>query len=128
VEILERIRTAVAASPDEVVAVYLYGSYARDTATAGSDIDLGLLLTAPPEPKLGNVLREVEAAIEERLGRQVEAVALNRAAPDLVHRVLRDGVILLDRDRSARIKFEVRARNEYFDLAPLRSLYRRVPA
>lgn len=108
--------------------MYLYGSYARDTATAGSDIDLGLLLTAPPEPKLGNVLREVEAAIEERLGRQVEAVALNRAAPDLVHRVLRDGVILLDRDRSARINFEVRARNEYFDLAPLRSLYRRVPA
>ena len=82
VEILERIRTAVAASPDEVVAVYLYGSYARDTATAGRDIDLGLLLTAPPEPKLGNVLREVEAAIEERLGRQVEAVALNRAAPE----------------------------------------------
>ena len=116
---LERIRTAVVTAPEEVVAVYLYGSYARGTATAASDVDLGLLLTAPPAPKLGNALRGVETALEERIGRQVEAVALNRAAPDLVHRVLRDGVILLDRDRSARISFEVQARNEYFDLAPL---------
>ena len=55
-------------------------------------------------------------------------VVLNSAAADLVHRVLRDGVIVLDRDRAARIRFEVHARNEYFDLAPLRRLYRRIPA
>ena len=46
----------------------------------------------------------------------------------LVHRVMRDGVILLDRDRAARLRFEVQSRNEYFDLAPLRRLYRRLPA
>ena len=28
----------------------------------------------------------------------------------------------------ARIRFEVQARNEYFDLAPLRQLYRKQPA
>ena len=87
-----------------------------------------MLLNAPPAPTLSNVVRDVEAAVERVVGRRVEAVALNRAAPDLVHRVLRDGVILLDRDKSARIRFEVRARNEYFDLEPLRRLYRRVPA
>ncbi len=127
-EVIDRVRTAVAEAPPQVVAVYLYGSYGRGAATDESDIDLGLLLTAPPAPTLSNIVRDVEAAVERLAGKKVEAVALNRAAPDLVHRVVRDGVILLDRDRSARIRFEVRARNEYFDLAQLRRLYRRVPA
>jgi hypothetical protein len=41
---------------------------------------------------------------------------------------LRDGRLVLDRDRAARIRFEVRSRNEYFDMAPIRRLYRRYPA
>jgi hypothetical protein len=51
---------------------------------------------------------------------------LNTAPPDLVHRVLRDGVLVLERDASARIRFEVRARNEYFDLRPRLDEYRRI--
>jgi hypothetical protein len=39
-------------------------------------------------------------------------------------RVLRDGVIVLDRDRAARLRFEVQSRNEYFDLEPIRRAYR----
>ena len=62
------------------------------------------------------------------MGRPVEVVVLNTAPADLVHRVLRDGILVLDRDRPARIRFEVQSRNEYFDLAPLRRLYRRLPA
>ncbi len=54
-------------------------------------------------------------------------MALNRASADLVHRVLRDGRLVLDRDRAARIRFEVRSRNEYFDMAQVRALYRRYP-
>jgi len=42
--------------------------------------------------------------------------------------VLRDGKLVLDREPAARIRFEVRRRNEYFDLAPIRRLYRRYPA
>ena len=127
-EIMDRVRAAVAEAPHDVVAVYLYGSYGRGAAGEDSDVDLGLLLAASPAPTLSNVARDVEATVESRIGKQVEAVALNCAAPDLVHRVLSDGVILLDRDKAARIRFEVRARNEYFDLEPVRRLYRRVPA
>ncbi len=54
-------------------------------------------------------------------------VVLNRAPADLVHRVLRDGRLVLDLDPAARIRFEVQSRNEYFDLAPVRRLYRRYP-
>jgi len=74
------------------------------------------------------VARDIEDVVEKGLRIPVEAVVLNRAPADLVHRVLRDGILVLDRDRASRLRFEVRARNEYFDLAPLRRLYRRVPA
>jgi hypothetical protein len=45
-----------------------------------------------------------------------------------VHRVLRDGRLMLERDRSARIRFEARARREYFDLLPVLLHYRRMGA
>jgi len=38
--------------------------------------------------------------------------------------VLRDGRLVVDRDRSARIAFEVRTRNEAFDLEPILRRYR----
>jgi predicted nucleotidyltransferase len=115
------------ASPD-VIAVYLYGSRARGTESARSDMDLGVLLRTAPKPVLGNAAARIEDEIERAARISVQAVVLNTASPDLVHRVLRDGILLLDRDRAARIRFEVQARNEYFDLAPIRRLYRRVPA
>jgi predicted nucleotidyltransferase len=115
-------------APAEIVAIYLYGSRARGTAKPSSDVDLALLLRSRPTARLSSVAREFEARVERLVRRPVEVVVLNTAPADLVHRVLRDGKLLLDRDRHARIRFEVQSRNEYFDLAPLRRLYRRLPA
>jgi hypothetical protein len=49
---------------------------------------------------------------------------MNTAPADLIHRILRDGKLLLEADKSCRIAFEVRARNEYFDLLPILQRYR----
>ncbi len=119
------LRQAAAAAPDEVAAVYLYGSRARGTASARSDVDLGVLLRAMPVPALRDPARSLEADLERVLRLPVQAVVLNAAPADLVHRVMRDGILVLDRDRPLRLRFEVQSRNEYFDLAPLRRLYRR---
>lgn len=62
--------------------------------------------------------------LQERLGRDVDVVVVNAAPPDLVHRVLRDGLLIFECDRQARIAFEVQARNEYFDLLPHLERYR----
>ena len=124
----DKVRAILETASRDVVAAYLYGSHARGTAKPGSDLDLALLLTAPPASTLRSVARDMEDALERILRIPVEAVVLNRAPADLVHRVLRDGILVLDRDRAARLRFEVRSRNEYFDLAPLRRLYRRMPA
>jgi predicted nucleotidyltransferase len=122
------LQEVAAAAPDDVLAAYLFGSRARGSAGAGSDLDLGVLLRSAPPPRLKGVARDLEDLFERAVRIPVQVVVLNTAPADLVHRVLRDGVLVLDRDRSARIRFEVQSRNEYFDLAPLRRLYRRVPA
>lgn len=44
VRIESELRDFFAAHPGDAVAVYLYGSVARGTARAGSDVDLGVLL------------------------------------------------------------------------------------
>ena len=124
----QRLREFFDRYATDAVAVYLYGSEARGEATPASDVDLAILYARPPNLTLDALPLAVEADLERALGRPVQIVVLNHAPADLVHRVLRDGHILVDRDRSARIRFEVRARNEFFDLAPIREMYRRPAA
>ena len=114
------------ASRDDVAAAWVFGSEARGTARAASDVDVAVLLKRDTDRTL---LDSVPAALEEDLtrvcgGRRVDVVLVNRASPDLVHRVLRDGVLVAEHDRSRRVAFEVKKRNEYFDLKPHLDRYR----
>lgn len=127
IEIEHSLRELFEAQPADVVAAYLFGSSARGTARARSDVDVAVLYTTPPPPTLEGLPLDLEGEIERRLKRPAQVVTLNTAPADLVHRVLRDGVLLLDRDPGARIRFEVRARNEFFDLQPILARYRRRP-
>jgi predicted nucleotidyltransferase len=123
---LEQLVTEVLASADDrLLAAYLFGSVARGTDTSGSDVDVGILLHTAPSGALDDLRFTLEGDLERALGRRTQIVVLNNAPPDLVHRVLRDGRLLLERNRAARIRFEVRARNQYFDLLPILNRYRR---
>lgn len=122
--IVAGLRVELERSAPELLAVYLYGSTARGEHSAASDIDLGLLYREEPPRTLDSPPRRLESRLELALGRTVQAVVVNSAPPDLVHRILRDGILCLDRDRSARIRFEVKSRNEYFDLLPYLQRYR----
>ena len=128
---LERIaelKAALGARGDVLVA-YLFGSAARDEMRPDSDVDVAVLIdqsvgSAPSRLTLASMRANLQADLQEAVHRPVDLVVLNHASPDLVHRVLRDGVILVERDRSARIRFEVGARNEYFDVLPFLNRYR----
>ncbi len=123
---LEQLISAELASVDErLLAAYLFGSVARGMDSPSSDVDVGILLQTASPGKLNGLRSALEADLERALRKRTQVVVLNNAPPDLVHRVLRDGRLLLDRDRVARIRFEVRARNEYFDLLPILNRYRR---
>ncbi len=123
-EIESRLGNFFSANPHDAVAVYLYGSVARGTCGTDSDVDLGILYARDPPLTLEGMPFNLEAELETLLGRPVQIAILNRAPPDFLHRVLRDGRIVLDRDRAARIRFEVRARMEFFDLEPYLKMYR----
>jgi predicted nucleotidyltransferase len=106
-----------------VTTAYLFGSAARDELRVDSDIDVGVLLA---EGVAGtDACLAIEERIERALGRRAQVVDLSRAPADLVQRVLRDAVLLLDRDPTIRVRFEIGRRNEWYDLQPLLREYRR---
>lgn len=115
---------ALAKFPARVVAAYLFGSEARGAASARSDLDIAVLLREPHATTLEGGGFDLGAELESAIGRSIDLVLLNGAPVDLAARVLRDGRLLLDRDRSVRIRFEVKTRNEYFDLLPYLRQYR----
>jgi len=111
----------------EIVAAWLFGSQARDSAKTTSDVDVALLLRDGKPRSVADfeILVEIQAELEKTLRCEVDVVAANGAAPDLLFRVLRDGVLVHESDHNRRILFEVAARNEYWDLLPILELYRK---
>ena len=120
----ERRIADVFALRDGVLAVYLFGSVARGTARGDSDVDVAVLFRSSPARQLHGPRLVLEGELERVLGRHVDLVVLNEVPADLRIRVLREGRLLVDRDRAARIAFEVRTRNEAFDLEPVLTRYR----
>lgn len=124
--VAEKLAEALSSEDGDLLCAYLFGSAARGEDRPHSDLDLAVLFRDDPPRTLAGLHLDLADRLTGVLGgRRVDLVVLNRAPVDLVRRVLRDGVLLLDRDRSRRIRFEVRARNEYFDLLPHLQRYRR---
>lgn len=126
-DFLQRLRGFFAACPEEdLSAVWLFGSFARGDARAGSDVDLAVLYRRSLAATFEALPLRLEGEIERLLRRTTQVVVMNSAPADLRARVLRDGVLLVDRDPSLRIRFEVRTRNEWFDIQPILREYRRM--
>ena len=126
--VVKTLKVYFASHEHDLVCAYLFGSVARGSARAESDTDIAVLYQEDPPRTLDGLGLDLGARLERHLGRPVDLVVLNRAPVDLIHRVLRDGILLCERDPSSRIRFEVKARNEYFDLLPYLRQYRRAAA
>lgn len=116
--IVSALQEFFAARSATVVCAYLFGSHARDEARPGSDVDVAVLFRQTPPATLEGLGFDLKGELERALGQTVDLIVLNRASLDLVHRVLRDGVLVAEHDRAARVRFEVQRRNDYFDLLP----------
>lgn len=91
------------AEPEGILAAWLFGSVARETARPDSDVDVGVLYREAPPRTLagvGKVFR-LEEDLVEATGLPIQLVNLNQAPADLIVRVLRDGELLVDRAGSA---------------------------
>ena len=117
---------AARAEKEGIAAAWLFGSVARGTAQPDSDVDIGILYREDPPRTLagiGQVVR-LEEELTEVTDLPVQVVDLNHAPVDLIIRVLRDGKLLVGHDSLQRVEFEVRSRNEFWDLEPYLRLYR----
>lgn len=123
--IVERLQDFFARQDRNIACAYLFGSHARGTAHAGSDADVAILYSVQPTAGLAGMGVDLADDLRAALHAPVDVVILNQASPDLVHRVLRDGILVCERDKAARVRFEVDARSRYFDLLPYMREYRR---
>ncbi len=117
-----RLAEVLAEAPAEWTCLYLFGSQATGRNHPNSDVDVAFLSEGPTS----EFPYELADAWSGRLGARVDLVDLARAPVDLIHEVLRDGRIMLDRDPALRVRFEVLARKRYLDLRPMLLRYRRI--
>jgi len=110
----------------EIVAAYLYGSYAAGHPNRQSDVDIAVVLRerrrrrAQPEATYEvDLANELGAAIHHE---RVEVVVLNDAPPLLAWEAVRRGRRLLARTPGTVRRFELRTRQRYLDTAHLRAI------
>lgn len=109
---------AALAGDSRVRFAYLFGSEAQGTAGAGSDVDVAVWT----EPRFDLMqLGELAEGLQRRMGKRVDLVDLWGAPPVLAREVTRDGIVIADRDRDARLAFELEALRRYEDTRPLRA-------
>lgn len=116
---------AFLATQPDVVAAYLFGSLVEERATPHSDVDTAILLSDADPVTAGERQLQLMGELERFADRGVDVVILNIAPPILQHQVLRHGRLLYERDRRARVDFEVRAGQIYTDLKPMYDFHTR---
>ncbi len=104
---LLRDRLPMAFADMPVLVAYLFGSHARGTSTPLSDVDLAVHLGQ--QPSLDLVLG-LARRVQDTTGVEADLTMLDEAPLRLVHRVLRDGVVVYSADEPARVRFETTMR------------------
>jgi len=117
---------AFLATQPDVVAAYLFGSLAQGRAHPRSDIDVAVLLAPMDAEAAFNRRLRLMEYLRPYADREVDVIVLNDAPPILQNQVLRYGRLLYERDRSARVEFEVRAGQVYADLKPMNDFFAQV--
>jgi predicted nucleotidyltransferase len=99
----------------------VFGSSARGTAHAGSDLDVAVGLKS--SMRLGALeLGDLVSRLESAAGCPVDLVVLDEAPPGLAYRVFREGRVIVEKNHGALIERKTRAILEYLDFRPIESL------
>lgn len=112
-----------------ILAVYLYGSFANGLPNKMSDIDFGVVLKEPVDKSkalnlqfkyMGEIYDVVKPYIKVQYA---DAVVLNTAPPLLKQQSTINGKLIYCSDIDECVKFEVKVLKEYDDAMHLRKTY-----
>jgi len=116
------------ASRSEVRLAYLFGSVASGGAGPLSDVDVAVLVdreALADRSGFGYEATLVADLMDALRFPKVEAAVLNRAPAHLRFNVVRDGVLLFEREPGEAIRFRVEALRDHFDFEPMRRVQNR---
>ena len=111
---------------DDITAVYLFGSTVKNRERKGSDLDLAILFKGEICPyerfqaKL-QIANDLETAVKADL----DIVDLRNVDLFFVHQVMKNKLLLFEREINDRVSFEVEYRKRFFDLMPFYKEYHR---
>lgn len=116
--VIPKIQNALA-DRNDLAAIYLFGSVAEGKAHALSDIDVAVLFCADlSADQIFQRTLAIGTILEEALHTTVDVIPLNRATPFLRFQIIKNGKLILERDRTQRCLFQMRAMNAYYDAKP----------
>lgn len=105
---------------EEVLAVNLFGSYAKGTDNMRSDVDIAILCKYTNIPSGYNLIQWQED-LSELLGKEVDLVCLNTASPILGMQVAQEGKNLLIKDQYKYSQYRMYLFSDYAELKELRA-------
>jgi predicted nucleotidyltransferase len=108
----------------DVVAVYLFGSYVKMKERKSSDLDIGILHKTNIDPlKKFESNLDFAVQLEEITGITVDLFDLEKVNTYLLHQMMLNKILILDKDTKRRVAFEVARRKEYFDRKSFYKIY-----
>lgn len=106
-----------------IIAVFLFGSHAKNRSHARSDVDLAILFDKNTASKALDRSLKMTCDLMKLLNRdKIDVVTLNTANPVLKSQVYKYGLQLFCKDPIEAIRFKARAFLEYLDIQPIRRI------
>lgn len=123
ISLVKMLRTDIGSilEPYSISLAYLYGSAAVGNLSPFSDVDIALVADQelPPKERL-KLMLGVEVELADRCGiRNADVRIINDAPLVFRGRVVCNGILLYAPDEAARIEFETKTRDAYFDYLPV---------
>ena len=117
---IQKIQGYFAAQKD-VVAVYLYGSFAKGTTHPGSDIDFAVLFNKPTKD-FHRISKIYSDLCDLKLPEEPEVRDINLVQSPVFLLNVIQGRLLFSSDEQKKNKFEVAVLRQYYDTQRLRDL------
>jgi len=106
---------------ESIVFAYIFGSYARDEKF--SDVDVGVFIN---EDYAGDHLSfelSLERELESLTRLPIDVRIINKAPLSFIYHVIKEGILVVDKDVSKRADFEGMIFKKYFDFSYYRKQY-----